>query len=164
MGAPFDSFTFRELEDDGNNLIFCGQQKLYSREQLTNADIQIEAEKVDAWLQNVPHILVIFASEVAADVSLCNIPANCCVVTGQAWNKFYSSLFIGRARLMYDATRTMVNINTATKYELMTFDRIGPTFADRIVNSRKDQPFQNWDDVINRIANTPNKNAGYINY
>ena len=46
--------------------------------------------------------------------------------------------------------RTKININTATVDELCTLKRIGPSYAQRIVDYRKAHgPFQNPEDVMN---------------
>ena len=161
-GAAFDSFTLREFNRGGDKVLFCGQQKLNSSQCLTNEQIIAEASKVAARLANAPYLLVIFANKVEAGASLSSMPDNCCIVTGKGWNKFYSSLFVARAHLVYEATK--VNINTASKSELMTVDGIGSTFADRIIRNRLDRSFHDWSDVVKRVRNIPAKTACYFTY
>ena len=42
-----------------------------------------------------------------------------------------------------------VNINTATKEELMTLKGVGEKIADRIIEYRNAHPFQSPEDIIN---------------
>ena len=154
-GAAFDSFTFRQLDEEDQQILFCGQQKLFSSKVLTMADINAELKKVDEALGgNTEYFLVIFASKVHSEVSQDSLPDRCCLVTGRAWTKFYSSLFAARARIIFDSD-TMININTATKSELMNVARIGGVLADRIITNRNIRQFDNWDDVRQRIAKIP---------
>mgnify|MGYP006291421625 CR=1 FL=1 len=42
-----------------------------------------------------------------------------------------------------------VNINTATKEELTTLDRVGPAIADRIIEYREKNGFEKPEDIMN---------------
>ena len=41
-----------------------------------------------------------------------------------------------------------ININTATKKELVTLKNVGDKLADRIIEYRKDNPFENPNDIM----------------
>ena len=41
-----------------------------------------------------------------------------------------------------------ININTATKKELVTLKHVGDKLADRIIEYRKDNPFENPNDIM----------------
>lgn len=47
------------------------------------------------------------------------------------------------------AAEAQVNINTATKEELMTLKYVGEKIADRIVEYRELQPFEKPEDIMN---------------
>lgn len=47
------------------------------------------------------------------------------------------------------AAEEQVNINTATKEELVTLKYVGDKIADRIIEYRESQPFEKPEDIMN---------------
>jgi competence protein ComEA len=46
------------------------------------------------------------------------------------------------------AAKGKININTATKKELVTMKQVGDKIADRIIEYRKDNPFEKIEDIM----------------
>ena len=46
------------------------------------------------------------------------------------------------------ASKGKININTATKKELVTLKHVGDKLADRIIEYREAHPFQNTEDIM----------------
>ena len=47
------------------------------------------------------------------------------------------------------AGKDKININTASKKELITLDGVGKKAADRIIEYRKDKPFEKIEELMN---------------
>ena len=155
-GAAFDSFTLRQIEGERDQrMLFCGQQKLYVGTAVSGAMIREEAEKVEKSLPDgTPFVLVVIATKITSDAIGNDLPSNCVVVTGQALEKFYS-LFSARANLLSDASLNRINVNTASRSELMTLSGIGKIIADTIVIEREQKGyFANWDALKLRVRRT----------
>jgi len=67
-----------------------------------------------------------------------------------------ASLIVAMPRVSYARSgekppaQEMININTATKDELLLLNRVGPSIADRIIAYREEHgPFQKTEDVLN---------------
>ena len=154
-GAAFYSFTLRQLEEvGGGTMLFCGQQKLYVESAVSAGMIRDEANKVvDSLPEGIPFVLIVVAPKVTSD-ALTDLPENCLVVTGLALEKFYS-VFSARANLLSKESLSRINVNTASRSELMTLDHIGINVADAIIRSRKQKGFfVSWEDLNTRIART----------
>lgn len=52
--------------------------------------------------------------------------------------------------------------NKATVNELTGIKGIGPATAERIIEARKQAPFKNWDDFIQRIKGVAPTSAGHL--
>ena len=60
-----------------------------------------------------------------------------------------ASFVFGVVHLAFAEDNQKININTATVQELVKLDRIGPAFAERIIQYREDNgPFQAPEDII----------------
>ena len=152
-GAVFDSFTVREIHEEGGEMLFCGQQNRYFVATVGVALIKEEVGKVRAFIpEGVPFKLIVTATKVSLDV-LDNLPEECIVVTGPALERFYS-VFSARVNLHFGCL-TRININTASKSELKTINRISDSIASSIIASRQKVEFKSWDDVFIKIRRIP---------
>ena len=152
-GAVFDSFTVRKIHEEGGVMLFCGQQKRYFVASVGVALIDEEVGKVRTFIpEGVPFKLIVIATKVSLDV-FDNLPEECVVVTGPALEKFYS-VFSARANLHFGCL-TQININTASKSELKTINRICDSIASSIIASRQKEEFISWNDVLIKIRRIP---------
>ncbi|MBE7940850.1 MULTISPECIES: helix-hairpin-helix domain-containing protein [Ramlibacter] len=55
-----------------------------------------------------------------------------------------------------------VDVNKATSAELDSVKGIGPAISTRIVEERKNAPFKDWDDFINRVKGVGDKSAAKL--
>ncbi len=66
--------------------------------------------------------------------------------------KVFTIVFVGIIMALYLVPTVgavdMVNINTATKEELVTLKHIGEKIADRIIEYRKAHPFESIEDIM----------------
>ena len=66
--------------------------------------------------------------------------------------KVFTIVFVGIIMALYFVPAVsavdMVNINTATKEELITLKHIGEKIADRIIEYRKAHPFESIEDIM----------------
>ena len=66
--------------------------------------------------------------------------------------KVFTIVFVGIIMALYLVPAVsavdMVNINTATKEELVTLKHIGEKIADRIIEYRKAHPFESIEDIM----------------
>ena len=164
-GAAFDSFTLRELLDEGTrSMLFCGQQKLYVKTALSAEMVRTEAAKVKASLPEETLVtLVVTATKTATDASK-NLPENCFVVTGPALIKFYS-VFSARVNLFSDESLTHINVNTSSIHELMTIDKVGKATAQAIVKKKNDGGhFSSWKELNERVPLTKKCNEESFSY
>jgi len=60
---------------------------------------------------------------------------------------FFSLLFLSFC-LPVMATSGKININTATKNQLVTLKNVGEKIADRIIEYRKAKPFEKIEDIM----------------
>ena len=153
-GAVFDGFTIRDIdEENGNKILFCGQQKAYVVATVSAKLIEEEIRKVrDSIPEGQRFQLVVIATKVSADIRE-HLPEECIVVTGLALEKFYS-IFSARAKLVFGC-QTRININIASEFELRTINRIGKRLAESIINSRQKEIFRSWEEVLSRIGKIP---------
>ena len=152
-GAAFDSFTSRHINCEiDERMLFCGQQKLYVGTAVSGAMIREEAEKVEKSLPDgTPFVLVVIATKITSDAISNDLPSNCVVVTGQALEKFYS-VFSARANLLSNDSLNRINVNTASRSELMTLSGIGKIIADTILKEREEKGhFTNWEALKTRV-------------
>jgi hypothetical protein len=162
-GAVFDGFTIRDIdEENGNKILFCGQQKAYLVATVSAELIEEEIIKVRASIPEGQRFqLVVIANKINTDICK-HLPEECIVVTGLALEKFYS-IFSARAKLVFGC-QTQININIASEFELRTINRIGKRLAESIVNSRKKEFFRSWDEVLSRIGKIPRSAEEIFSY
>ena len=136
-------------------MLFCGQQRLYVETAVSSVMIHEEAEKVKKSVPDgTPFVLVVIATKVTSDAISDNLPFNRVIVNGQALEEFYS-VFSARANLMSNDSLSRINVNTASRSELMTLPRIGKKAADTIVREREqNRHFANWEALKMRVRRT----------
>ena len=57
-------------------------------------------------------------------------------------------LFVALTQPPVIASKGKININTATKQELVTLKYVGDKLADRIIEYRKEHPFEKPEDIL----------------
>ena len=136
-------------------MLFCGQQKLCVETTVSAVMIKEEAKKVKESLPDgTPFVLVVIATKVTSDAISNDLPSHCVVVTGQALEEFYS-VFSARANLLSNYSLKRINVNTASRSELMTLSGIGKRIADTIVIEREQNGyFASWDALKLRVGRT----------
>ena len=146
-------------------MLFCGQQKFYVETTVSAVMIKEEAKKVQESLPDgTPFVLVVIATKVTSDAISNNFSLDCVVVTGQALEEFYS-VFSARANLLSDASLNRINVNIASRSELMTLSGIGKIIADTILKEREQNGhFANWDALKTRVRRIAKFNEEHFSF
>ena len=124
-----------------------------------------EVEKAEKSLPGgTPFALVVIATKVTSDATSRDLPPNSYLVIDQALEKFYS-VFSARANLLSNESRYRINVNTASRSDLMTISKIGKIAATTIVIIReKNGPYLNWKDLKTRVIRTAKMKEQWFSY
>ena len=159
QGAPFDSFSTRQLVDDEGLMLFCGQQKYYQVSIIDYEAILKEYSKIRESLsfsdEDTTNLIVgsdysfccvLYCTKVISNLSIDDLPENC---YGSSFERFFGPSFANRA---YTSARSKINVNSASLQMLMSVRGIKESKATKIVSERdKGGPFKNFSDFESRV-------------
>lgn len=74
----------------------------------------------------------------------------------------FKHLLFVLASLTISAAMAAVDINTASENDLDSIKGIGPSTAAKMMAARKQAPFKDWNDVIQRLAGLGEKRAAKL--
>ena len=71
-------------------------------------------------------------------------------------------LLFGLAALLASTAMAAVDVNTASENDLDSIKGIGPSTASRMMAARKQAPFKDWNDLIQRLSGLGEKRAAKL--
>lgn len=71
-------------------------------------------------------------------------------------------LLFGLAALLVSTAMAAVDVNTASENDLDSIKGIGPSTAARMMAARKQAPFKDWNDLIQRLSGLGEKRAAKL--